>query len=530
MAQTAPKLAAYLFSFLSAPVVLQGLGLRRFGIWALTGALAQYGALLDLGVGASLARYIAAHQSDRRLCGEYMAIGWLSVGVIAAVLGPVTFAAAPLLSHALGGISTSDMRIVLCSSASLMCCSMAMSVICAYPIGRRRMVAPNIGITIGAAINFVASVGSIALGAKLPGYALANAGAGVLWPIVVAIVVIHAEGPIPFAIPDRRRMREFLAFSIKNQLVRVTALVNYQTDKVVIAFAVGPSAAGAYELANRVAIAVREVANYATSAISIELTWLRSHFGSELARERYRRLNEVSATLVFPPMLLLMATAPLLLEVWLSHAPPNSVAILVCLCAAYLMGASTAVGYALAVAAGEPGVVARSSVAAAVANIILTASLSPIFGIWGVLAGTVVALTLGALAQVFLVHRRFSIPARDYIDAVVPPLVICTLLALPVLAFCYTDPVHGRGLRAIALVLLSALYLMACGVWALRARRLPVDVATRLARLPWLRSRSWVARRALERVPRRHASEAPPVSSEMVGHGVVTATSSRTAD
>ncbi len=80
IALSAGSFSGYLFSFLSAPIVLAGLGLRNFGIWALTGALAQYGALLDLGVGVSLTRYIAVHEDDRRVCGQYMAIGWLSVG------------------------------------------------------------------------------------------------------------------------------------------------------------------------------------------------------------------------------------------------------------------------------------------------------------------------------------------------------------------------------------------------------------------------------------------------------------------
>src|SRR5579875_1531290 len=84
IAQSAGSFAGYVFSFVSAPIVLDGLGLRNFGIWALTGALAQYGVLLDLGVGVALPRYIAAHEDDRPLCGQYMAIGWLSVGVIGA--------------------------------------------------------------------------------------------------------------------------------------------------------------------------------------------------------------------------------------------------------------------------------------------------------------------------------------------------------------------------------------------------------------------------------------------------------------
>ncbi len=488
VALAVPKFSGYLFSFLSAPVVLAGLGLRQFGIWALTGALAQYGSLLDLGVGSSLARYIAAHHDDRRLCGEYLAIGWISLAVIAAVFGPAAVFGAPLLSHALGGISTPNMRIVLCASASLMCLSMATSIIAAWPIGLRRMVAPNVAMTVGGCINFVASVGSIALGAGLPGYALANAGAGVVSLCLVAAVVIRAEGLIPIASPGRRRVREFLSFSTKNQLVRMMSLVNYQTDKIVIAFAISPAAAGAYELANRVAIAVREVGVYATAAVNIELTAVMARFGMQQVRSRYRRLSEVGAAITFPAVILVMASGPLLLRVWLSHAPPNSTAVLVALSAAYLASVSTGVGYAVAQAAGEPGIVARTAVGTALANIVLTATLAPVFGLWGVLGGTVVALTGGAVAQVALVQRRFGLPASDYLDATLPALRVYGLLAVPVAAICYAAPIPGRAAEAFVLLFCCVAYSLACTGWALRAGRLPAAIASRLGVTGWLRA------------------------------------------
>lgn len=478
----------YLFSFLSAPVIVEGLGLRLFGIWALTGALAQYGALLDLGVGVSLARYIAAHHDDRRLCGEYMTIGWLSVAAIAAVLVSLALVGGPFLSHTLGGISTHDMRIVLGSSAVLLCCSMLQSIIAAYPIGRRRMVVPNVALTIFLAVNFFASVGSIALGAGLPGYALANAGAGVAGVVIMAVAVVHFEGRIPFAVPKRERVRAFLRFSIKNQLVRLTGLINYQTDKIVIAFSVGPQAAGAYELANRVALAVRELGVYAVSAVNIELTAIMTRFGIERVRARYRRLNEVTAAVTLPPVMLVIATAPLLLTVWLSHAPPDATAVLVGLSVAYLAGASTGVGYAVALAAAEPGIVARTSVATALVNIVLTASLAPVFGIWGVLVGTVVALTGGAIAQVILVQRRFGLPASDYVDAVIPALPVYAGLMLPLLAFCYASPLHDRAVEAVALVAGCAIYLLVCMAWAVRAGRLPASLASRVPMAARLRA------------------------------------------
>ena len=487
VAQSAGRLTGYILSFLSAPVILDGLGLRKFGIWALTGALAQYGALLDLGVGLSLARYIAAHEGDRRLCGQYLALGWISVAVIAVVLGLLSLLGAAPLSHALGGISPHDMRVVLFASVVLLCCAMLSGVINSFPIGRRRMVVPNIGNATGAVINFIASVGSIALGAGLPGYALANAGAGVISVIVIAMLVIRAEGRLPFSRPQRDRIRDFLGYSVKTQLVRITNLVNYQTDKIVIAFSVGPAAAGAYELANRVAIAIREVGIYVTSAMDVEMTALLAQSGLDRVRARYRRLNDVTATLSFPPVLLTIATAPLLMEAWLAHAPPNAVAVLVALSAAYLVGVSTGVGYAVAVAAGEPGIVARISTGAMIANIVLTVALAPVFGIWGVLAGTVVALSAGSIVQVVMIHRRYAFPAASYIGAVAPALRVYLALGAPIAVISYAHLVNGRGASALLFVALAIAYLSACTAWALRAGRLPAAVSSRFPQVGWLR-------------------------------------------
>jgi O-antigen/teichoic acid export membrane protein len=221
--------------------------------------------------------------------------------------------------------------------------------------------------------------------------------------------------------------------------------------------------------------------------VNVELASLFSQFGLDRVRGRYLRLNQVIAALSFPPVLLAMATAPLLLAAWLSHAPPNSTAVLVALAGAYLLNVSTGVGYGVAVAAGQPGVVAKSAVGAMVANIVLTASLAPLFGIWGVLGGTVLALSAGAIAQVVLVHRRYHLPASSYLGAIAPALRTYVILATPVAVISYAHVVHGRGAQAVMFVALSLAYLGACMTWALRAGRLPPTLTSRLPRVAWLR-------------------------------------------
>jgi O-antigen/teichoic acid export membrane protein len=486
VAQSTPKLLAYLLSFASAPIVVSGLGLRGYGIWALTGALAQYAMLIDLGTGISLARYIAANAEDDRRCGQYLAIGWISVVAVTAMLAVAVLPAAAIVSDAIGGIAPGQLRIVLWSSTALICCSLLTAVITALPLGRRRMVVPNIGIAIGSVLNFIASVGSIALGAHLTGYAVANAGAGAVSVLILAAFVVRAEGRLPLGRPRRADARDFFAYAIKSQVVRCMDLVNFQTDKIVIGFSVGVRAAGAYELANRAAIAVRQVGIDASSAIDIELTAVWHQSGLAAVRARYKRFTELAASLGFPAVILMMAVAPLLLRAWLAHAPPTATAVLVALCAAYLTGVSTVAGYAVAIAAGEPGIVARTSLAAAGANIVLTAGLAPLFGIWGVLAGTVVALGGGSLAQVVMVHRRFGLPLSAYTDAVVPALGFFGLAAAPVAALAYAAPVHSRLSAAALLAVLAGAYLLACGAWAARAGRLPGAVLRLLARRRWL--------------------------------------------
>jgi O-antigen/teichoic acid export membrane protein len=479
----------YLFSFLSAPIILAGLGIRQFGIWALTGAIGQYILLLD-GFSPSISRFIANDRENRRLSGEYIAMGILSGTLVGAVALAGAIAGAGVLSRTLHGISTSNMRIVCVSAAVLVLSGCLSNVAAAFAIGRCRMVAPNLGLSIGMTINFIASVGAILVGAGLPGYALANAGAGIISALLVTILVIRSEGGIPIAWPARARLREFIGYAVKYQVVRLGDLINYQTDKIVIGFSAGPSAAGAYELANRVAAAARTVGVYPMTALLPTLTADMARSGIEYVRKRYERLTEVTVAFAFPPLVLAAALAPILLGAWLSDVPPYTTAVLAGLSLAYIANVSSGTGYVVGAAAGDPGIAARVAAGTAVANLGFTAALAPVFGVWGVLGGTIVALTGGALVQVVLISRRFSLPLKTYFAAVIPALKVSVLLAVPVAALSYSGVITGRVLQACAVAVLALGYVALYGVWAVRTGRAPESVRR------WVRGATLVRLRA----------------------------------
>ena len=59
IAQILPLVANYGLNLLATPYVVGQLGLRDFGVWAMTGAIAQYAGLLDLGAARAANRYVA---------------------------------------------------------------------------------------------------------------------------------------------------------------------------------------------------------------------------------------------------------------------------------------------------------------------------------------------------------------------------------------------------------------------------------------------------------------------------------------
>lgn len=486
IAQSSPLMIGYLASFLSAPIVLGGIGLRAFGIWALTGALAQYANLLDFGVGQVLVRFVALHDAEgsREAIGEVLAVGLCTITVIATVLVGASFGSAAALAHQLGGISPSQMRVLLLCSTTMLCGSMLVNVMTAYPIGLRRMIVPNIAKSGGAVVNFAFSVGAIAIKPQLVFYAQANAAASLLTVLMVGIVVLATRPSMPLRIPRISRVRSLLRFSVQNQVLALASLINFQSDKVVIALFVGPSAAGAYELSNRVAAAARQVGVYTASAMIPTLTAQRAKSSRDTLVAVYQRLTKQSSALAFPFLILTAALAPLILRAWLGKAPPYSAIILIGLSLAYIINTTTGVGNALAYADGKPGIAARAASTTAVVNIVLTVGLAPLFGVWGVMAGTIVALSAGALYQVVLVHRHFEIPLRQYLDATRPSFLVAFTLAIPVILVAALSPDLSRFVQAAMCICLATLYLGCYFYGALRLGVLPGTITRLLQRRP----------------------------------------------
>lgn len=448
------------------------LGLDAFGVWAVTGALATYAGLLDLGISRSLARFIAVFDSrgDLRMMRESVGLGLIAVALVGALAALVAAAAAPFLSEQLGVLAEDEMRIVLLSSVAIWTFNGLNSVLAAVGIGKRQMVPPNVAATIGKALNFAFSLAALAASTSLPVYALANAAASIvaLVPMYLAMRIVWRRPHLGF--PSRALVKEILSFSIKNQIGWLADLVNLQTDKIIIALLIDVRAAAVYEIASRVVVAVRSTAILTISAMIPTAAAKIVSEGKEVIGSLYRRYTLRSCSIAFPLFMVASVTAPFLLIAWLGSAPGDSELLIPFLTVAYFVNITTGVGTTIAIGAGHPGLASANSVLIAVLNIILTIALVPFLGLWGVVLGTFLAVIAGSIAFNIRFLRMFGIPGRDLLAAVVPTGAVAIGLAVPPAGLALIVGVPDARPEAIGLLAFSSvLYLMP--YWLIATRR-----------------------------------------------------------
>jgi O-antigen/teichoic acid export membrane protein len=437
LAQSGGVFASYLASLILAPVMLSRLGLDAFGVWAVTGAFVTYARTLDLGVGRSLARFVALYHSsdDRRGVRECMGLGLIAVSLLSVVGAIAALLLAPLVSDLLNALTPGEMRIVLVSSVLLGMTYAYSQVLTALPIGMREMVPPNVANVILTVTNLVFSLVALAISTKLTTYAVANAAAGIVGMVPFLVVLSRVWEGSYLAIPRRERVREVIGYGIKGQVVWIADLINLETDKVVIATLLGVRVAGAYEIGARIASSLRSFGILTVSAMIPTATAEIVEHGREVIARFYRRYLKLTVGISFGLFTLGSATVPFVLVAWLGEIPGQADVIAVLLVVGYAFNVSTGVGSSLAMAEGKPGAVAAYSALTAGINLVLTVSLTPIFDLWGVLVATASAWAIGSLLFVRAYNRDNGLTWGEYLDAVLPVTGLCLACALPSIAW-----------------------------------------------------------------------------------------------
>jgi O-antigen/teichoic acid export membrane protein len=455
-------------SLVLTPFMVSELGIERFGLWAFLFAVVAFAGLLEVGVGRGSVRFIAFYgeRGELDVVRRIVSYGMLTRLALGAVLCPLAWLAGrALLPHAdISQELLDEARTLLPLVLAWFFLTAGARLLSALLIGFERTWLVAL-ITLASNLLYAGLVVLFLLeGLELYGLLLAVALQSVFQGVVCYFVSRRLIGTVfgnPFAL-GRPLIVEMLKFGGWTQVTALTTIVTRQTDAVVIGSAVNINTVGFYDLGNRIAALTR----------TIPLTLLNPLLPAAARIHAQKDHMRIARTLLQGNRLLgllsmgiggfVAAAAPLIMTVWLGRSYPHVSTIAVLLTATWAVNNLTGVGTTIVEATGRPRYASEYAVIGMFLNIAATIVLGLIYGLYGIIAGTVFGVVTASLYFLWRVHRLLGLPLWEYVGSWLWRLATAILLAVAATqalrAGLPESLVDSRGDGALMLSLLALAY------------------------------------------------------------------------
>ena len=433
--------------------IVTRLGAEGYGLWSVVAAFTGYAALFDVGFGSGYAKYVAEYAAKgerNKISGVvtsglvfYLMFGLVFVGVLWPTTGFLMDGMAGVFGDSSGSWSNAahrdDIKYLVQWSLVLFAVGNCVAPFTAIQAGLQRMGVTN---AIGVFISFVkiaATVFYLENGFGVRG--LLYAQAWVLGIFLICSIVAAFRLCPELRIGPRQVSRDMLnrlfQFGWRTQVSRLSNLVMFQTDILVIAFLLNDlRLAGLYQIGVELANKMRQVPAILWSALIPAASELDAREERDRLRELYVRATKYVALLVMPMAAFIGGAAGLLLPVWQGFDAnwAISVGVLQWMVLGYVANIVPGAGVTVALGMGRPDVQMKAGLISLSVNIALTLVLVQTIGFWGVPIATVVSMYVswfwfaGAMGSV--IDVGFGTLWRDAIHGAVIAAIPVGLFAL----------------------------------------------------------------------------------------------------
>ncbi|HEX7120002.1 MAG TPA: oligosaccharide flippase family protein [Longimicrobiales bacterium] len=402
----AGKVAAVAASFLLTPFLVHALGADGYGLWVLVGSAFAYGALLDLGIGGAVVKYVAEHLARGETAGANAIVAtaqrlFLLLGVLVAAVG---FAAAPVVPR-LFDVPDALRPVVA-----------PLVVLTALNIGATIALLPTAVVLQGLQrydlYNLVGVAGTVASAA---GMALAVlAGGGLVGMACVALLVTAATRWAYLRLvrrtapalrfggrhASRSAARRLLMFGTASLAYRLGSRLSSRSDEFVIAAFLPVAAVAPYAVARKLSEAAQLVADQFLKV----LVPLASELDAVGDRERLRVLyldgSRLTLGIVVPAAVLLMRFGAVALTAWVGPDYADAAGLVTLLSLACLIETSQWAAGAVLEGMARQRLLAATYLGSGVLNVGLSILLVRPLGLAGVAWGTLIAAAIASLGVI----------------------------------------------------------------------------------------------------------------------------------
>ena len=451
-------------SFVFMPFLIRGFGLANYGLFMLAGSLSVYLGLLDLGVNPTVVKRAAEYRArgDDEGLGTLIsnsAAYYLLIGVIVATV---------LALFARFGIGIFHLTQDNADLAQNLFTVAAVVALFSWPLGlgdavlsglqrydlssavASGVVVANLAVT---AFVVITGDGPVVL---LAGLGLVTIAAGCASSFL-AWRQLHGVRVSP-AFVSWGGVKAILSFGWRLFVIQgAVMLTDQQTDRIVLASFVGPTAVGLYEAPAKLSSFVNQMAALPVSALVPASSQMEAQERPEALRALFVRGTKYTLAFVAPIAVGLIALARPLLLTWLGPLLASQTLAAQLLLVQWLLYLNLSVAFSVFVGTGRLRFLLRYTVIQALLNLVLSLLLVGRWHILGVIVGTVIAETIMFPFGMAYVLRQLEVGPGEYLRRVIAPtypfLLLTVIVALGWVRLGVANTLVGvaiAGLTAVA--------------------------------------------------------------------------------
>jgi O-antigen/teichoic acid export membrane protein len=442
-------------AFFLAPVLVHGLGDRRNGIWSLVESILAYLMLFDLGVAASVVRYVAKFEATRDR-DSLNRVFSTSVCIFAG-------AGALVLAIALGlawlGMDLFRVPDDLLGEARWMLALLGFNLAAGLPLG----VFPSVLDGLGRYPVKTLVRTSCLLVRSVLYVAVIHAGGGLIalaWAITACNLAEHAGMAVAAycylpglrfspRLVGRATFRTIRGYSLDALLAMVAGRVSFQTDAVVIGIFLGPQYITFFGIAAKLVEQAKGSLRAVTTVLTPAVSAWEARGEDDAIRHTFLDGTRWVQWLILPVQAGLLVLGRPFLAVWMGPRYAD-------LCFPTLVILAIPLGLAMAQSicgrvlygVGRLRWFSRAVLIEALANLVISVLLARPFGIEGVAFGTALPNLIANLAVAIYVCRVLGIGVGTYfrVAFLKPLLLAAALAAFWLAAVCWAEPADWAGL------------------------------------------------------------------------------------
>jgi O-antigen/teichoic acid export membrane protein len=454
--------------FLLTPFLLRHLGTQGFGAWAVFLSINSLTSLADIGVMGTLTKHVSEHYTlqDYTNLNKVVNAGiliFLAVAVLGALA--VNLAAGVLISAFFRNAQVP--RAQLQSVIHLLALSMALNLL-TYPFssvisGLQRLDVVNLLWALNAIITAAGAALFVSLGFGIN---------GLVYAIVLTsgVSFVLSVGTARHLLPQLRvqptavrwgDIRELSAFSTQIYVVQMATAVYIHTEKLLLAHFTGLTPAGWYDIANDLAMKVRNFPALLITPLMAATSELDARQDDARAEELYYRVHKYLAFVGTGIFLVVTLLAHRFIELWLGPGFTGTAHALIVLTGVQVGNLVAAPALLMLIGKGILRPAVRFALVGMTGTLVVSTTLIARFGFTGALYGTSISVLGSAAYLVFLFHKETGYSMWMLLKIYAKPILLGSCLGelsmhlFPISRFSWTGMIgislalataHGLGL------------------------------------------------------------------------------------